>query len=318
MLPDTGHGNSIKAIVLLVFSAAFLLLQHMYEPPVTGLWAETFFNSLHVPVFGVVAAGLYIATASQKNWTDVKRIVVVCIAVLVLSVISEAAQIPGPRDASVRDLVSDWLGAVAAIALIRAYNINQIRNRRHKICAAMFGTTILLIALSSLIGVSAAYVERHYQFPILVSFDGRFSEYFRRPQNSTLKIIEHRIYAESIGQVTLGDGAWPGIVFHDIQPDWSAHSVLIFEFGLDSDSTLDIHIRVHDLIHSRGDQPPGDRFNRTIALRPGRQSVKIPLQEIRNAPENREMDLSRIDGIAVFCSRNDTGRTFDLVEIRLQ
>ena len=318
MLPDARPDNGVPAKLLLISSAALLLLLHLYQPANTGLWAQTFFNSMHVPVFGIVAISLYVATATKARWSFLKRAAIVLAMVFVLSLLSEAAQIPGPRDASVKDLISDWLGAIAALFFVHAFAADKTLSRGRRIASALIGTAVLLVALSSLIGVSAAYLERGYQRPVLVSFDAHFGRYFRRTQNASLQLIRDTADARQIGQITLHDGAWPGIIFHDIWPDWRSYSTLIIEFGLAGDAPLDVHVRVHDREHKLGDQSYDDRFNQTITLQPGRHTLRIPLKDIRNAPGNRSMDMSHINGIVIFCSAKNAGRAFQLLEIRLE
>ncbi len=123
---------------------------------------------------------------------------------------------------------------------------------------------------------------------------------------------------QKIGKVTFESGPWPGLVFHDIWPDWSEYSFLVIELGLDDPSPLDIHVRVHDRIHSLGNQPYDDRFNMTYTLENGSQVIRIPLGVIRAAPRTRQLDLSRIHGVVLFATRAETGRMFELVEIRLE
>lgn len=318
MLPDARPDRGVLTRLLLMTSAALLLLLHLYEPSTSGLWTQTFFNSMHVPVFGIVALSLYVATAIKANWGFPQRVGTVLVIVFVLSILSEAAQIPGPRDASVRDLVSDWLGAIAVLLLAHAFCADKAVGRSRRITSALIGASVLLVALSSLIGVSAAYIERGYQRPVLVSFDAHFGQYFRRTQHASLQLIDDPANAKIIGKITLDDGAWPGIIFHDVWPDWRSYSTLIVMFRLDGNEPLEVNIRVHDRDHRLGDQPYDDRFNRAVVLRPGDHTVHIPLEDIRDAPRQRQMDLSQIDGIVIFCSAKDEGRTFELLEIRLE
>jgi len=318
MLPDTQPNIGIWAKLLLFGSAALLLLLHLFEPNTVGLWPQVFYNSLHVPVFGIVALSIYAATAARVKWNFRKRVLITFAAVFALSILSEAAQIPGPRDASMQDLVSDWLGATAALLFALAFNSGGQVRRRIKFVAAFAGTAVLIFALSSLIVVSVAYAERSYQHPVLVSFSARFGHYFRRTQHASLVVLRDEKYGQFTGQITLNEGAWPGIIFHDIWPDWRDYSALLVEFQLDGDKLLDVNIRIHDQDHRLGDQPYDDRFNKAIRLLPGHNTLLIPLEEIRDAPAKRKMDLSQIDEIVIFGTRNEAGRVFQLLEIRLQ
>jgi hypothetical protein len=75
--------------------------------------------------------------------------------------------------------------------------------------------------------------------------------------------------------------------------------------------TVRVHDRLHNLAHD-------DRYNRTFEL-PARssQTLRIPLEEIRLAPQGRQMDMTAIRGIIVFQSAADEPPRFSVREIRL-
>ena len=302
---------------MLAFSAGLLLLLHFYVPAPSGLWTKSFLESLHVPIFAVVALSLFAATGLRRNWGPVQRAATVCTLVIALAVLSEGAQMSGPRDASIEDLVSDWLGAGAALLFALALS------RRHpfppiaRLGFTLAGLASCLIALWPLISVSAAYLERNLQQPVLISFDHHFGQTFRRAQHTTLDLRHDPATGKTAGTVTLEEGAWPGLIFHDVWPDWRDYSALVVELGLEENAPLEINIRVHDRVHKLGDQPYNDRFNLSYELQPGRHTLRIPLEQIHNAPKGRKMDLSQIEGIVVFCSSEHAGRQFQLLEMRL-
>ena len=63
---------------------------------------------------------------------------------------------------------------------------------------------------------------------------------------------------------------------------------------------IELVIRVHDASH---DQRLADRFNRTLVIAPGANRIAIPIDDIRRAPDRREMDLQRVRGIILFVYR---------------
>ena len=294
------------------------MLLHFYAPAPSGLWTQILLESLHVPVFGIVALSLFVATGSRRDWGPLQRAAVALAVAIALAVLSEGAQISGPRDASIEDLVSDWLGAGAALLFALALS------RRHPFLPAtrvgftLAGLASCLIALWPLISVSAAYLERNLQQPMLISFDHHFGKTFRRAQHTTLDLRHDPTTGKTTGIITLEEGAWPGLIFHDVWPDWRDYSTLVVELGLEGDAPLEINIRVHDHVHKLGDQPYNDRFNLSYELQPGRHTLRIPLEQIHNAPKGRRMDLSQIEGIVVFCSSEHAGRQFQLLEMRLE
>lgn len=303
---------------MLALATALLLLVHLASPPTVGLWTQTFANSLHVPIFAIISLCIFVVTGTIGNATLSRRIGIAISVTFLLGVLSEAAQIPGPRHASLEDLRSDWLGATAMVLLAVAAGRTNPISRGVRSISAITGISLLLLALSPLIQVSAAYLERNYQFPTIVSFDSYFGGRFILSQHTDLRVSRSATDGRKIADIELREGAWPAIIIHDVRPDWRAFSTLVIDFGLAGDIPLDINVRVHDRKHQHGKQLHSDRFNLQYELQPGNHTLRVPLGQISRAPATRQMDMSQVDGIVLFCSAKDVGRSFRLLSIRLE
>ena len=314
--PPKTANQKMTRLALLAVVAGLLLTLHFYSPLRNGLWARTFFDALHVPVFGLIALSLYAITPDHHRRTY--RIALALAVTCVLSVLSEAAQIPVSRDASLHDLIADWLGAAgfltAALAVSPGFSTSLLK----RIATGLAAVVLLGWPLYPLANVSAAYLERNAQFPILVRFDSRFGAVLVRKQNVTLNISDQPGSGHKFAHVTVGAGPWPGLAFHDVWPDWRGYSTLIIDLEIGEDNPLEFNVRVHDQAHKSHDNAYTDRYSKTFVLEPGRHTLQIPLEDIRTAPRDREMDLSRIEEIIVFSRESNAGRTINLYEIRLQ
>jgi hypothetical protein len=71
----------------------------------------------------------------------------------------------------------------------------------------------------------------------------------------------------------------------------------VLTFVSDLDASLPLVIRINDAAH---DNRYADRFNRQVVIRPGVNRVVIPLDDVRRAPNRREMDMRHIRQIIVF------------------
>ena len=318
MLSSSAQVNITRSLSLVIIAATVLVLLHKARISADGLWTQTFLNSLHVFVFAVVVLLLFAATKAIPNLNTTHRALIAMLAAFILGVVSEAAQLSGPRDASLEDLLSNWLGAAGALLIGVAMISKASANTGSRFLLLLAGTAILVFALFPLLKVSAAYAERNIQEPVLVSFDSYFAKTFVRSQHSTLTLVKSPSGDEVVGRVSLTDGNWPGLIIHDVWPDWSPYSELVIDLFLETEEPLQIHFRVHDQQHQVGEQPYSDRFNVSRELRPGRHTLRIPLETIKHAPAGRQMDLSDIAGIVIFCSKKDYGREFGLISIKLQ
>ncbi len=83
----------------------------------------------------------------------------------------------------------------------------------------------------------------------------------------------------------------------------------------DLDAPLPIAIRVHDAAH---DQRYEDRFNRALTIAPGVNRITIALDDIRHAPDRREMDMRRIRGVLLFAYQRTQPTRLYLGPIRLE
>ena len=301
----------LAGIVILVL----LLVTVMAQPSHSGTWLRTFNEALHVPVFGVIAVCLLILTPG--HWSSRMRLLVAMLATVVLAALSEVAQIPTARDASLQDLIADLLGAagflVAAIPLSSSFSVRKGHGRY----LVLLGALLVAWPLAPLARVSAAYVERSQISPSLVRFDTRFAHVFFRLQNTDLRKIEDADSDSVYAEISLKDAPWPGIVFHDLWPDWESHRTLMVAIENPESTALPINIRVHDLEHRWSEQNYSDRFNKQMQLEPGVHTLEFAIADIRDAPADRTMDMAHIDGLVVFATQQEAGRKFVLREIWL-
>ena len=313
--PANTANQKMTRLTLLAVVAGLLLTLHLSSPPQRGLWAQVFFNSLHVPVFGLIAVSLYAAIPDRRGY---QRIILAFVATAVLSVLSEAAQINSARDASFNDLIADWFGAAGFLFVVAAVSGRYSDTRGKRILTSFLAITLLGWSLFPLAKVSAAYIDRNSHVPLLVNFNSAGGDLFIRKQNIDFQIIglpdDHR----KIARIKFGAGPWPGVAFHDVWPDWRDFSNLIIELSIEGSEALEFNVRVHDQAHRQYNQAHTDRFNGNFTLEPGKHTLQILLEDIRQAPRDRQMDMSRIEEIIVFCRASSIDRTIHLYEIRLQ
>jgi VanZ family protein len=306
------NGRNMLAISIVV---VLLLAIHFASPSPVGLWLRTLYNSLHVPVFGIIAICVFVITPAQ--WGRRNRLVAIIAVVIGLSVISEVAQIPINRDASFKDLVADWFGAAGFIAMgivfSRSFSVPKGLGRY----LVLLGMACILWPLLPLAKVSAAYVERVQMLPSLVRFDSRFADTFFRLQNAELVKQTNDILGAVSADILLRDGPWPGIAFNDLWPNWEPYAALNIEIENPQPDELSVNIRVHDGKYRAGEQRYNDRFNRRVDLAPGLQTIPIMLTDIRDAPAGRQMNMAEIDGLIIFATKQEAGKRFVLHEIRL-
>mgnify|MGYP001820251094 CR=1 FL=1 len=162
--------SATRAIPIAVIAVLLLALQ-FYSPPRIGLWANVFYDSLHVPVFGLIAISLYNIFSRRLNWP--KSLIAAFVVACLLGGLSEIAQIATSRDASWRDIVSNCLGAAGFLAIYVTLWPPHPTSGTKRCFNAGIGALILGVALAPLIHVSAAYAERNLQRPVIAHYGSK-------------------------------------------------------------------------------------------------------------------------------------------------
>ncbi|ANO50941.1 hypothetical protein BA177_06730 [Woeseia oceani] len=299
---------------MILIAAALLLTIQLYAPPTNGLWMQVAFDTGHVLAFGVIA--LCIFASLSKQLSPLSRAGKALLICMVLGALSEAAQIPIARDASWHDLMSDWFGAAAFIGIAVVVSASPAFTRTQITAILVLALGVLSWALWPLARTSLAYLERYRQLPQLVHFDSTLSDVFIRRQFASISRVP--LQEGTAIQVQLLDGAWPGITFHNLWPDWRDYSTLVLQVAVDGTTPFDLNVRVHDQSHQAGEQNYSDRFNRQFRLTPGTHVLRINLDDVKTAPRDREMALAQVEGIILFGRQQDAGRVFRVQDLRLE
>jgi hypothetical protein len=122
-------------------------------------------------------------------------------------------------------------------------------------------------------------------------------------------------FSEPLTRLDIKPALYPGVTIDEPSPDWRGYHRLVFSVVSDLEAPLNLTIRVHDALH---DQRYSDRFNRTLKIVPGVNRVVIPLDDIRQAPGERQMDMARIRGIVIFGHRPPAPTHVFLGPLRLE
>lgn len=211
-------------------------------------------------------------------------------AAVALAIATEAVQHVTGRDASVRDLAGDLLGAVFALLLhARA----ESPSRPARATLAVLATSLGLAAVAPVAITFTALLQQRLIMPIvwkpdLLPFTGRLSHW--------------------------QGGDYPGLVIDAPPSDWRNWQAIEFELINQGDEQLQVQVAIYDQRH---DWREDDRFNDMHLLGPRRTEVmRIPLQSVRDAPTKRSMDLQSMRGVIVYRAAPGEPPGFDVREIR--
>jgi VanZ family protein len=223
---------------------------------------------------------------------------------------SEIIQKPLKRDASWEDVFADCVGVLLALALYSLFD------RSRKPGGLARGAVLLVIAaclatyLSPIVSMLRAYVHRNGQFPVLASFDSPAE------LSWIVSFGLKREIRDGALDISFEADQYPGVSFYEPVPNWRGFKTLVIDAENPEQETLHFGVRVHDIGHGR---EFADRFNRRLELAAGaRQQFRIPLDEIRQAPRNRLMNMAQISDVTLFRTHGPGAKRMRLHSMRLE
>jgi hypothetical protein len=123
-------------------------------------------------------------------------------------------------------------------------------------------------------------------------------------------------------EVQLSTDKYSGTQISRIPRDWRGYEWLAFDIlipdGEEDQDRLSLTLVVYDKIHYEDGYRYDNRFNTHLSVNPGWNHIRISLEEIKNAPANRQMDMTNMFHIGLFTSELKSPRVVYLDYFRLE
>lgn len=305
--------NDRKALLLrrvaiaagLLLSVSFALV---FPWPTEGrLWGEIF-DLAHAPVFcGVLLliVGLCDPPAvgiSEKHPVlfamTPGRITLLVVMLVGFGAVAEVLQKLVGRSASFGDIAANSVGLLVGLCWI-----GRCRRRGQR------GRVLILTALGLLAAVSVSplldawdCVQQIRSFPVLASFERpREFRNWRAHRADLSRSDEWATDGHFCAKLELRPEQYPGMLMTWFERDWSGQQAFLVDFRNPGTVDLEIIIKLHDEKHAQDGFQDDDRYHESVVIPAGQEvAVRIPLDEVRNAPARRTMNLNRMWTIDFF------------------
>ena len=309
-------GENVRLWIYCVFLAIGSVLLFLGGP---DYYSSRSFKSLwdigHIIYFVLFASLL-------SRWSPVSRMslawqwAIILVTTLLLGVSIEFMQYGTARTPDTGDVLRGLTGSFLVLVFGSLGSKLQPARRR---LSLQFSVLVLLLiqlwpATKSLIDEAIA----RYQFPLLSGHETPF-EIDRWAGNARLSVeTMASISAGKLLKLSLTTDQYSGAALNYFDGNWtSARTLKISLYNPDTDP-LPITCRIHDLQHVDGDEEYEDRFNRSFLLMQGWNHIEINLDEVKESPANRNMDMSRIRGLGLFVVSLPAPRILYLDNVRLE
>lgn len=269
-------------------------------------------NCGHFALFGVIATALFFylelgRQRGRRNYT------MAWVGTVLLGLATECIQLFQPgRSCELRDLAYDALGGFTLLAFIYSFRIADVRRR------TSVRVMLALICLGATTPIWLAVAEWKHMaqaFPLISSFETEAELGRWETKDATLAPAQvHATHGKRAAEVHLLTGEYPGLNSDYFYHDWRGYQGFACDIFLPGTAPLSLTLCIYDKEHN---QEFSDRYNHTFTLVPGLNHIRIPLQDIAQAPRGRPMDMRNIAVICAFVYRLKTPRTIYIDNIRL-
>lgn len=294
-------------IALFVLAGVLLFVPMPFAPTYA---TRTIENAGHTPLFFLVTLGLLFVLRDHPRFTGARLYAIAGLTGASAGFLSEVIQRPLARDASWEDVAADAIGVALALATYAMFEKRSPLRPWHRFAAWVVAISCVAVFVLPIVRMARAYVHRNAQFPVLADFHSRIELYW------TLSIGVNREIVGDALEVDFGAEEFPGVAFHEPVPDWRRYKTLVIEVENPATEPLKLVVRVHDRRHNRMFT---DRFNRNFPLAAAeRRTLRIPLDDIRNAPRGRLMDMAHISDITLFKGTSGGSLELRIHSLRLE
>jgi VanZ family protein len=291
---DKSIGRKILPWFLVVLFVFFFFGGPEYH---SSRYFKEFWNLGHILFFALLPIPLF----NYRKWLSgrflIQSLIVLGIC-LVLGVLIELLQSGFQRTPDAEDVVRDMIGGLVGILFF----LGSRNSLRAKVLAALQLVAIGLVGLQVypvLTALADEYLANR-QFPVLSGFETPWE--ISRWDGGAVFAVDCSVHREGKCslRVQLGTEQYSGISLFYFQQNWEGARSFRFSVFNPSRQTLELTCRIHDLQHENGEQLFADRFNRRYEFPSGWTTIDIDVQDIRNAPKGRQMDMRQIAGVGIF------------------
>ena len=276
---------------------------------------QAIWNLGHVPLFAGLAL-LGCAAPFARNQSPLWLFIACTVLALVLGAGIEGLQRLVGRSFDWLDVLRDVLGVYLGLCLHLA--ISKSRVWQQRIALLGLGGLLLIAALQPMGLVLLDLYAMQKGFPVLANFETslELSRWENERAEKALTREQVRQGRQSLQVVYLA-GTFPDVTLRELRGDWMAYQYLHVSVFNTLNIPLMITIKIYDHDHLYRGNHFGDRFDREIMIQPGWNDMDIALDDVKNAPADRVMDMEHIAGLSFFIEKNQQPVVIYLDDIRL-
>jgi len=310
--------RQVTAVIIIAALAAVILFG---QNPLGSQWAMVMANSAHGPVSALIAAVVFQLLTLSTSMSLTRRWALAIIVTTLLGILIEIVQGIIGRDAEVMDACNDLLGALlgAGLAVLAAGTAEDRRLRLISSILAFIGGVLIAAPVAHM---AAAYVARDLRFPVLMDANrplGDFfvTSYWLHPTREVLPADANPIEPGERGlrERDASRLAW-SVAVTEVPADWRRWNTLVVELFNPAPDSKPMQLRIYDRFDGLSTK---DGYIDLLTLPPRRRiRWTVSLKNIENAPIDKQIDLSHVQGLLLSSSAEERTPDFYVLNMRLE
>jgi len=279
--------------------------------------------------FVLFAAIVFVLTKlsfiKNKSWYVIALAVAPFCVILGFS--TEFLQLLVGRSFQYADVVNDVIGGYAGFLLSRltlsfsSEPSNHLTKNQLSLKRVGFVVSLLILSLAGFrefLYTSVHVWNMKLDFPVLADFEAPLE--LDRWEHNRVSITKSSLVVrndEFSLKAVFHPAKYPGIVLRRLIHNWNKFNYLNLSINNPSDNVININLKIYDSTHTFRNYRYNDRYNKNLTLNPGWNDIRIPIEEIRNSPEYRKMNMKQIYLINLFMIRIEEETTVYIDDIFL-
>lgn len=154
-------------------------------------------------------------------------------------------------------------------------------------------------------------------FPVLADFETSLQKE-RWSSKSEIRLMdEEGNLQNSVLLVKLTTDKYTGASLNYFPANWEGYDSVQFRINNIMPASLRVICRIHDRQHEKGAREYADRFNKGFDLVHGWNTITIDLDDVRNAPQERKMNLGKMRNLHIFAVDLKNPREIYIDDVKL-
>lgn len=288
-----------KKLLALVVTCIFIALLFARVPLIVSprliytLWPIGHIVSFAFWSWLLISEVTYIKSLESK-----RQLATLLLISLIAGAAIEFVQTFFSRTAQLDDIGYNLFGTLLAYLFWGSCNSKTVWLFTARVCAFLLFIYLMIPALQT---IKDEYALRS-DFPIIAKFDSS-SELTRWKSDFPISLLsgselENSAFSNSsFMKVTYSGEESSRVVLRFFAGDWKGYQQLKFSLFNPNLQTVKIKLLITDQVYDRSQPDSEDRFEKWLMVEPGLNEFVIDLAEIKDAPNEREMDLGRVVGV---------------------